>query len=569
MTKQKQNFISKTINNFLFEKFKTEIEKVIELNGNNELKIQELQKQLANQNSTSKSPQEQLKQFNFYPSFFNAQTRSNIKDKPEGTINPSILRTFSVDYPIVRACIDYIKNKTTHLDWGIIPLVDNFNENIQQELVNFFKQPAGNDSTMRTFQEQIIEDYLVMGAIGIEKLKTRGGQLVSLLPVDVGTIKVRVNENGRIPNPPEIAYEQWIMGTKVAELTKDDFILRIRNARTNTIFGLSPLESLILQVQSALAGTLYNWKFFTDSNNVEGFMSVPEDWTSDQISEFQTYFDAMVAGDPRYQRRIKMMPYGVNYISTKDPKDLPFERFELWLLEQTCAVFGVPPQDLGFTHNTNRATAEVQSEKGQERIGRALINFLEELFTNIIQRDLEYVDFEFKFINVNPTDVREEAEVENIKIKSGILSVDEVRIAQGLDPIGLEHYVMTGTGPMLVKDIINPATIEVKPIQQNTRQVEVKEEEEAEEAEEAETEELERKEILQWKKYCINSIKKGRSFDGFIANKISNEIVNDIKTQLEEANTKGDIVKIFSQYSNKEYKTIQTLKKMLYELNKI
>ena len=69
MTKQKQNFISKTINNFLFEKFKTEIEKVIELNGNNELKIQELQKQLANQNSTSKSPQEQLKQFNFYPSF--------------------------------------------------------------------------------------------------------------------------------------------------------------------------------------------------------------------------------------------------------------------------------------------------------------------------------------------------------------------------------------------------------------------------------------------------------------------------------------------------------------------
>ena len=307
MSKKKQNFISKTFNNLLIKPIKDELTKELnKANKINEAKIENLKEQniqmakLLASESERENPNitSQLMAFNVNPTVWNSQTRGNIKDKPEGNISPMILRNFSVDYPIARACIDYIKNKITHLDWDIVCEDETKSEEelpqmemIEDTIESFFEKPSGPDSSMRMFLENIIEDYLVMGSISVEKLRTRGGKLLHLLPVDVSTIKVRVDESGRIPNAPDIAYEQWIRGVKTAELTKTDLLFRVKNARPNTIFGLSPLESLIIQVQSALAGSLYNWKFFTDSNQAEGFIEVPVEWTKDQVAEFQSYFD--------------------------------------------------------------------------------------------------------------------------------------------------------------------------------------------------------------------------------------------------------------------------------------
>lgn len=566
MKKKKQNLISKTLNNLFIKPLKKEIIKEIKNIEDNKISKQ-LSTPIERENSTVES---QLKQFNVNPNYFNSVMRPNIKDKPEGYINPLVLRSFSIDYPIARACIDFIKTKTTQLDWEIVKQDEEdklINDDpIRKNLEDFFARPSGKGTTMRIFLEQIIEDYLVMGSVSIEKLKTRGGNILHLLPVDAGTIKVRVDESGRIPQPPAIAFEQWIRGEKTAELTQDDLIFAVKNARPNTIFGLSPLESLIIQVQSALAGSLYNWKFFTDSNQAEGFIEVPEDWTKDQVAEFQAYFDSMVAGDPRYQRRLKMMPGGMKYTPTKKPDDMAFERFELWLLQQTCSVFGVTPQSLGFTQQVNKATAEVQGDITQERVGRALQQFIEELFTNLIQYDMGYVDYKFTFVNTDPTDLLEEAQIEDIKIRNGTLSVDEVRKRNGMEEIGLKHFVMTGSGPMLVEDIIDGEDeMEIPRRTNGTRQNEMDMEDEMEDEEE-----LERKELTQWKKFCINAIKSDgnhKGFNDFIVKNISIEKENDIRKQLESADDKADIVKIFQYYLTNEYKQVAELRKMLDEIN--
>lgn len=581
MKKKKPNLISRTFSNLLVKPIKKEIKEIAkELNKNNNLKNIQIQKELStpvereNPNISS-----QLMQFNVNPSYFNSVMRPNIKDKPEGYVNPLVLRMFSVDYPIARACIDYIKTKTTQLNWEIVKEDEEDemedDDPIRENLEDFFARPSGKDTTMRIFLENIIEDYLVMGAVTIEKLKTRGGNILHLLPVDAATIKVRVDESGRIPNAPEIAFEQWIRGVKTAELTKDDLLFAVKNARPNTIFGLSPLESLIIQVQSALAGSLYNWKFFTDSNLAEGFIEVPEDWTKDQVQEFQAYFDAMIAGDPRYQRRLKMMPGGMKYTPTKKPEDMAFERFELWLLQQTCAVFGVTPQSLGFTQQVNKATAEVQGDITQERVGRGLQQFIEEMFTNLIQYEMGYKEYKFKFVNTDPTDLLEEAQIDDIRIKSGVISVDEVRRRNGMDEIGLGHYIM-GTPTMATELLTQQAQA-----LQNAPQVEIEvetemEDEQADMEEDMSSEtdsmdsEMERKELAQWKKFCINAIKSEgnhKDFNQFVVNHIAKDKEIEIRKQLEMADDKSDIVKIFQYYLTSEYKQVLELRKMLDELN--
>jgi HK97 family phage portal protein len=577
MKKKKQNIISKTFSNLFIKPLKQEISKELKtLNKKEIVKEVVIEKELSTpaerENTTIQS---QLMQFNVNPSYFNSVMRPNIKDKPEGYINPIVLRSFSIDYPIARACIDFIKTKTTQLNWEIVKTEEEDtltnDDLVRKNIEEFFKKPSGQGSSMRLFLEQIIEDYLVMGSVTIEKLRTRGGKILHLLPVDAGTIKVRVDESGRLPQSPSIAFEQWIRGMKTAELTQDDLIFAVKNARPNTIFGLSPLESLVIQVQSALAGSLYNWKFFTDSNQAEGFIEVPQEWTKDQVAEFQAYFDAMIAGDPRYQRRLKMMPGGMKYTPTKKPEDMAFERFELWLLQQTCSVFGVTPQSLGFTQQVNKATAEVQGDITQERVGRGLQQFIEELFTNLIQYDMGYVDYKFKFVNTDPTDLLEEAQIEDIKIRNGTLSVDEVRRRNGMEEIGLTHFVMTGQGPMLIEDILERET-EATPTTTNQRRTQVVEQEDMEDMEDdMEEDEMERKELAQWKKFCINAIKaegSHKDFNEFTVKYIKSDKEIEIRKQLEVADDKADIVKIFQYYLNNDYKQIMELRKMFDEISK-
>jgi len=588
MKKKKQNLIFKTLNNLFISPIKEELLKEIRnlkkenyenyknLSSETNSKELNINKEVASsQERESQTIDEKLKAFNVNPNAFNSVARSNVKDKPEQYINPLLLRNFSVDYPIARACIDYVKNVITRQDWDIVK------ENEEEELSNddeiriklqeFFKRPYGFDSSMRIFLENIIEDYLVMGSVSIEKVRTRGGSVFNLMPVDVSTIKVRINDNGRIPNPPEIAYEQWVMGFKVAELTKDDLIFRVKNARPNTIFGLSPLESLIIQVQSALAGSLYNYKFFTDSNLVEGFVEVPEDWNKDQIQEFQAYFDSMISGDPRFQRRLKMMPGGMKYTPTKKPEEMQFERFELWLLQQTCAVFGVTPQTLGFTNQINKATAEVQYEVTQDRVGKGLQQFIEELFTDIIQNSMGYKDYRFSFVKVMETDELEEAQIEDIKIKNGTLSVDEIRRANGLEEIGLGHFIMTGQGPQFINDLLNGED-EASNNPENNLETNAETNVEINEIEdEIGDEELERKEFVTWKKYCLNAFKRNKleSLKEFKTYHIKKEIEEEIKKNLNEVQSKEDIVLIFNDYISGDYKSVSDLKRILNELNKI
>lgn len=510
----------------------------------------------------------------------NLHNRPNTTSIPEAPISPHVLRQFSVNYAVARACIDYVKTQLTQLEWAVVPVKEedmpsDSQKATIQEIENFFHVPSGPNSTFRKLQEEMIEDYLVIGSITLERIRTVGEDLLSLLPVDSATIKVRLEESGTIPSPPNTAYEQWIRGVKTGELTTDEMIFEVKNNRTNSPFGLSPLESLILQVQSALAGELYNYRFFTDSNVPEGMIGLPVEWSLDQVKDFQAYWDNMIAGNPRKQQKVKFVPGDIakNYVPTKKAEDMAFEKFELWLLQQTCAVFGVPPQDLGFTHDTNKSTSDTQKELGQERAKIPTAKFLEEVFTKIVMFDLGYPDYKFTYLNVDPVDKVEEAEIDTLRIRAGITSVDEVRMRDGLEPVKLDNYVMTGKGPVLVKDIVSGkfdpmaggvggfggestgSKVSAKPAgdsgagsgTKTTSDTKTK---------------MQTIELKQWKKCAIKDIKKERPFRPFTSSHIDEEIVKDINKQLAHSVDRVDISKTFDLYLNGEYDTVMKLRKL-------
>jgi hypothetical protein len=214
---------------------------------------------------------------------------------------------------------------------------------------------------------------------------------------------------------------------------------------------------LILTVTTALKLTSYNLAFLTEGNIPEGFVELPQDIinNADQLKVWQEAWDAMFSGQPEYQRKIKFLPEGMKWHPIRKPEDLIFDRFEKWLLLNTCSVLEVPPQAIGFQFDRGKGATEAEWEIGKERGMFPLANFLKEIMDYIIQEDMGCPHLEFIWSNLNPTNKKEESEVFGQLVRTGAFSVDEWRIAEGLEPIGLNHYIMTPVGPFMVEDLIS------------------------------------------------------------------------------------------------------------------
>jgi hypothetical protein len=394
------------------------------------------------------------------PNGFKSEPRNFAKG-----IGPSTLREFSLYYPILRACINYRKRQINQLSWEISPIkviVDKTKKEAatkEAEVIKkFFNYPTGDKTiSFRTFCNKIIEDLMVLDAVAIYRRQTRGGKLLGYLPIDASTIELIVNSDGTTPNSPQKAYVQKINGKVVTELTVDELIYRVMNPRTETPYGLSLVETLILVVTTALKLSSFNLSYLTEGNVPEGFIELPKDIASnqDQLNTWQVAWDAMLAGDPRYQRKIKFLPEGMKWNPIRKPEDMEFERFEKWLLMQTCSVMEVAPQAIGFDFERGKGAAETEWEIGKERGQYPLANLLKELFDHIIQEDMGNTDFEFAWTNINPTNRKEEADVFAKLVNTGAVSIDEWRLGEGLEPVGCPPYVMTPVGPIFVHDLVS------------------------------------------------------------------------------------------------------------------
>lgn len=450
------------------------------------------------------------------------------------------LRVFSERYDVARACINRRKRQVEGVDWWIEPVnksekAEKYKSQIEL-LTDFLKMPGGKFARFKEFTNELIEDLLVLDAGVVWKEKTRGGRINKLVTVDSSTIRLRVMGDGSTPEPPDKAFEQWIQGKKVADFTTDEMIYLMMNPRSNTPYGLSPLECLVLGVDAALRSQLYNLNMLTEGNIPEGFLAVPDTWSPQQIKEFEMWFNAKIAGNPREQQRIKIIPGGKGggYTPTKKPDEMRFLEYEKWLLLKTCAIFDIPPHEIGFTEKLPLATAKSQHEVALKFGLTPMLETLKEFFNMIIQEDFGFKNLEFMFHSLDKKDELREAKKFEKLVPLGIVSVDEVRQQNDLEPIGLPHYIKTPSGPVLVKDIL-------KNSESNNGKGKGKEKEKDDDGSK------EIKELEQWRRKSLGDFKAKRKFRSFESQFIGVGTKELIKARLCFVKTRNDVRKIFDE----------------------
>ena len=182
-----------------------------------------------------------------------------------GRIDFQTLRDTSRLYGLLRKCIEIRKNEMTRLPWNIMPRRGTPKEKLAlmrenrlkiRRMEDFFDFPD-KERTWAEWLKSIIEDHLVIDAVAIYKRRTLGGKLYSLEQVDGVTIKVILDIRGRRPVPPNVAYQQVILGTPREDFTSEELIYALLTPVVDSPYGFCYDEETEILTREG-------WKLFAD-----------------------------------------------------------------------------------------------------------------------------------------------------------------------------------------------------------------------------------------------------------------------------------------------------------------
>jgi hypothetical protein len=414
----------------------------------------------------------------------------NIQPRNMEPISFHQMRSLADSFDLVRLCIETRKDQVSRMPWafrsksrpGQPKRVDaRSNEPISNEdneeqdprllaLTDFFSYPD-REHTWQQWVRLLLEDLLVLDApvlvpiVSPEgELWSQGRQLYALEVIDGSTITRKIDDMGRTPAAPAVAYQQILKGLPAVDFTADQLIYRPRNVRTHKFFGFSPVEQIILTINIGLRRQIHLLNYYTEGNVPEAVAQVPKEWSADQISEFQDWFDSSLAGNSARRRRITFVPECGSLQFTRDP--MLKDALDEWITRIICYAFGLSPQQ--FVSVMNRATAETSVEQAAAEGLVPILGYLADTINFIVQRHFGFTDIEFVWEQDRTLNPLEQAKIDDIYVRAGILSIDEVRAELGKRPIGAANAIITSTGicPLQVSNSPDNAMVDISGIRQ-------------------------------------------------------------------------------------------------------
>lgn len=394
----------------------------------------------------SAGEQEKGRRFD-YPVAYNTR----IATKDDSTLNTTFaqLRTLADTYDVLRLVIETRKDTITRFPWSFVPVdEDDDSEELKAlcaDAQKHFEKPDGIHS-FDTWLRMALEDLFVLDAPAWNVRRSKGGDIYGFEPVDGATIRVLLDYQGRAPIPPDPAYQQILHGLPATDLTSAELLYRPRNLRTNKVYGYGPVEQLLVLVNTALRREAHVLEFYTAGSVPDAIAQLPDDWTAKQIAEFQTYFDSLLMGQTAERRKMRFIP-GLKALDFPKVDAALKDPIDEWLARKVCYCFGVSPTP--FVSQVNRAVSETLERAGAAEGLEPLLYWVEQRINEMAQL-WEFEGIKFKFKREKEIDILKKAQAEDIQIKNGKRSLDECRIADGLEPIGVGNAVHTPAGLIFI-----------------------------------------------------------------------------------------------------------------------
>lgn len=388
--------------------------------------------------------------------------RAGVMPKP----TPANLRRFA-ETPIARKAINTIKDRIAGMAWRIQPrrgrspeespargdfttdgltMLPSAAERIAALTLNF-EQPNPEDS-FRSFIEQVLEDVLV-GGFGAIELDLTGdpARPLTMWPVDGGSIRIRTDWDG---NPASPHYVQQTLLTFDPEKTialVDEELSYIRlNARSYTPFGLGKLEVAFETIHEFLCAHRFASRLA--SNSVVQYALWLQNLSPQHHERLIRWWQDEIEGTGKVPiLTVENKPEVLRFAGGTDA-DLRLQ-WQEFLIRIIADAFDLPPMLLGLERDVNRNTATTQYDDAFRTAVVPVARLIAEHLTrDAISKRLGWDDLEFVFTNVDAPNELEQAQIQQLLIACGVLTINEVRRMRGLPPLPEKQGGLADAPPM-------------------------------------------------------------------------------------------------------------------------
>jgi len=366
---------------------------------------------------------------------------------------PANLRRFA-ETPVARRAINTIKDRIAGMRWRIQARRGRSLDALPdgalraQIITENFEAPNPDDS-FRSLLEQVLEDVIVGGFGAIEIScqpsavsrqdsthypvpSTQKNPLV-LWPVDGASIRIVSDWDGR-PDSPRYVQATGRYGPEGQIVLNDDELSYIRlNPRTHTPFGLGRLEVAFETINAFLSAHRYASRLA--SNSVVQYALWLQDLSPAHHERLIRWWQDEIEGTGRVpilsvESKPEVLRFGAG---TDADLRLAWQEF---LLRVIADAFDLPAQFLGVERDVNRSTAaEMNDLAFRSAIVPTARLVAEHLTRDAIGKKLGWTDLEFVFTDVDAKDEMQQAQIDEILLRSGVVTVKEVRRARGLESL--------------------------------------------------------------------------------------------------------------------------------------
>lgn len=408
------------------------------------------------------------------PRRYEYQVAQNINVTETRLVPFKTLRAAADQIDIIRRCVEVLKKKVAGLDWDIV-LADDAVEKVIAEtgetnrvraLAKAYEVHNDNINKARQFWEMpdpsnglnfldwltmSLEEILVLDAWAVWPQRSVKGDLLGLQVLDGSTIKPLIDDRGMRPQAPYPAFQQILYGFPRSEFSapdvseevdgefsNDELAYLIRNRRTWTQYGYSPVEMSLTQADIYLRRQDWLRKEYTDGVLPDLMFKTNADFggNADLLRAYENVFNDDLAGQTEQRKRARLLPVGVDPVQFEGYGERFKETLDEYLVNSICGHFGVLPAEIGFAPKGGLGGSGHQQGQAESSEVLGLVPLTKWLAAQLSALSYSYLgmprELEFKFMPSVRHDAMEAAQILDLKARNGELSLNERRSKEGL-----------------------------------------------------------------------------------------------------------------------------------------
>lgn len=447
------------------------------------------------------------------PRRYEYQVAQNINITETRLVPFKTLRAAADQIDILRRCIEVTKSKLTGLDWDIVLGTDasekivsetggdhvramaaareKFTDEINR-LRAFWENPdKANGLTWTDWLMIAAEEILVIDAWAVYPQPSVGGDLYGFQILDGSTIKPLIDDRGMRPLPPNAAFQQILYGFPRSEFaandddpkadgefTADDLAYMVRNRRSISVYGFSPVERALPLADIYLRRQQWLRAEYTDGVLPELMFTTDEDWGNnpDLLRAYENILNDDLAGQTEQRKRARLLPKGLSPVVNEGYGEKFKDTLDDYLITSICGHFGVQPGEIGFAPKSGLGGAGYEDGRAEtaEAIGiQPLATWISKMITNLSYTYLKMPrELEFRLMTSKRLDNESNARKSQIEITSAGKTINERRSELGLPLLdtpqadmpmlvtGSDIFLFSPDGIINAKEVVSAPTLE-------------------------------------------------------------------------------------------------------------